>query len=343
MMRWIKHIGSAAANSAAFEKFVGLLEQTEGARDDLVRVLTYHRVDEPQARPWLDPGLVSASPQAFEAQVRYLAANYELVSALDVKNAFEGEGKNSLPARAVLITFDDAYRDFEEHAWPILRQYHAPAVLFVPTAFPDHPERWFWWDRVFHALDTTDRGELNLPIGQFPLKTPAQRRQAFKRLKNHIKTLPDESARKEVEQLCNELGVNPQPNCVLGWNSLQKLSKEGLTLGAHTRTHPILNHITPDAMHQEITASIHDLERETGLTPQTFAYPSGIHNEDVVKAAEQAGVRLAFTTERGINELGRANRLRLRRINIGARTTIPVLRAQLLSWTANLYPSSKPL
>ena len=37
-----------------------------------------------------------------------------------------------LPARAVLITFDDGYRDNLENAVPILSQHGYPAVLFVP-------------------------------------------------------------------------------------------------------------------------------------------------------------------------------------------------------------------
>lgn len=343
MKKLIKQIGSIAANSTAFEKFVGLLEHTDGERDNLLRVLTYHRVDEPGAHPRLDPGLISASPEAFEAQVKYLSRNYEIVSVLDVIRAYESEGRAALPHRAVMITFDDAYRDFERHAWPVLKHYRAPVTLFVPTAYPDHPEKLFWWDRIYDALNTTEKEELNTPIGRLPISTAAQRNQANKRLKSRIKTLPDAVAMEEVEQVCNQLDVFFQANCVLGWEALRKLTKEGVTLGAHTRTHPIMNYITPDDMRNEITGSIQDLQRETGLTPQTFAYPSGIHNKEVVKAVEDAGVALAFTTERGINKMKHADRFRLQRINIGARTTIAVLRAQLLSWTANLYPSTEYL
>jgi peptidoglycan/xylan/chitin deacetylase (PgdA/CDA1 family) len=42
-----------------------------------------------------------------------------------------------LPARAVLLTFDDGYRDNLENALPILRRHGYPAVLFVPIGFLD--------------------------------------------------------------------------------------------------------------------------------------------------------------------------------------------------------------
>lgn len=343
MVRLIKQIAPAVVKSAAFEKFVGLLEHADGERDNLFRALTYHRVDEPGLRPWLNPGLISASPETFEAQMKYMAANYEVVPVLDVMEAFEHPGRKALPPRAVVITFDDAYNDFEEFAWPILKQYRIPVTLFVATAYPDHPERFFWWDRIFDAIQTTEMTELNIGTGRISLTTDTERNQAYKLLRNHIKTIPNETAMKEVERICTELGVSPHANSVLGWDALRSLAREGVTLGAHTQTHPIMNSITPDDLHKETTGSREDLLRETGSVPEIFAYPSGIYNQDAVKAVEQAGFALAFTTERGINEVGHADRLRLRRINVGMRTTLPLLRAQLSSWAANLYPLSEKL
>jgi len=50
---------------------------------------------------------------------------------------------------------------------------------------------------------------------------------------------------------------------------------------------------------------------------------------------EREGFSLAFTTQRGINNINHMNPLRIQRINVGARTSLPVLRAQLLSWTVH--------
>lgn len=43
------------------------------------------------------------------------------------------EGKGVLPRRPAMLTFDDAYHDFYVYAFPILRKYKWPAVLFVPV------------------------------------------------------------------------------------------------------------------------------------------------------------------------------------------------------------------
>jgi peptidoglycan/xylan/chitin deacetylase (PgdA/CDA1 family) len=330
MDRLIKQIITTAANSAVFERMIWLLNQADAERENIFRVLTYHRIAEPGPNLYFDPGLISASPEAFESHMKYLAANHEVVSMLDAVKAFESGREMALPVRAVIITFDDAYRDFAEYAWPVLKHYRIPVTLFVPTAFPDHPERTFWWDRLFDAIDKTERGEIQTSIGRLLISTNLQRERAYKRLKNHIKTLPAEVAMNEVEHICEELGDFPHENDVLGWDSLRQLSKEGVILGAHTRTHPIMNSVTRDEMVKEAIGSRQDLQRETGLVSKIFAYPSGIHNQDAVKSVEEAGFSLAFTTEPGTNDVRHADRLRLRRINVGIQTTIPILQAKFL-------------
>jgi peptidoglycan/xylan/chitin deacetylase (PgdA/CDA1 family) len=341
MVKSLRQFVPIFANSAAFRKLVAVLDQSGGERPNLLRVLTYHRVDTPQARPWLDPVLISASPEVFEVQMKYLSANYQPVSVFDVLEALERNDQAILPRRAVLVTFDDAYQDFEQHAWPVLKRYQIPITLFVPTAFPDHPERLFWWDRLFHALHSTGKSKVSTPIGNLAIGTDLERSQANLRLKDYIKSLPNDMAIAFVGDVEQQLDVSPQANCVLGWKELRKLAHEGVTLAPHTRTHPIMNHIPPSAMQTEALDSLYDLQREVGETQPVFAYPSGFHNLEVVSAVRAAGFKLAFTTERGINLLGRDDPLQLQRINVGAQTTVPILRAQLLSLSAFLYPIGK--
>ena len=90
-------------------------------RGAMLRILTYHRVADIGTCPRLNPRLVSATPVEFEKQMRHLARSYRVVSATDVLEAVEFG--RPLPRRAVLVTFDDAYRDFAEIAWPIMRRH----------------------------------------------------------------------------------------------------------------------------------------------------------------------------------------------------------------------------
>jgi peptidoglycan/xylan/chitin deacetylase (PgdA/CDA1 family) len=333
MRELIKEVSSLAMHSAAFAKFVALLERADayGEHPNLLRVLTYHRVDEPEARPLLYPR-VTVTPAAFEAQMRYLAAHYAVISMPELLETCQTG--TTLPPRAVLITFDDAYCDFAQYAWPILQRYQLPVTLFVPTAFPDQPERAFWWDWLHQAVSFTDLGETpDTPLGRLPLTTQAQRYQAFSRLRDYVKTLPHHEAMDWVAHLCGALGAAKPAHAVLGWEALRQLARQGVTLGAHTRTHPLVNRLSLAELRAEVIGSRQDLQREIGSSLPIFAYPSGGLNEAVVQALAEAGFRLAFTTRRGINDLARADHLQLRRINVGPGTTLTGLRAQLLPWS----------
>jgi len=67
-----------------------------------------------------------------------------------------------------------------------------------------------------------------------------------------------------------------------------------------------------------------------------FAYPDGASTNRVAAMLAKEGFRLALTTQRGVNDLRSADRMQLRRINIGQRTNEAILRAELLPWTVHL-------
>jgi peptidoglycan/xylan/chitin deacetylase (PgdA/CDA1 family) len=153
---------------------------------------------------------------------------------------------------------------------------------------------------------------------------------AFRRLRAQIKATPHEAAMQLVDHWCERLGLPDAPSGILDWPALRALAAEGVTMAAHTRTHPLLTRVDADDLVAEIDGSRADLEREIGTSPPVLAYPSGDHDDTVVEAARDLGVELAFTTQRGLVDLRRADRLRLRRINIGGGTSRGVLRLQLI-------------
>jgi hypothetical protein len=83
---------------------------------------------------------------------------------------------------------------------------------------------------------------------------------------------------------------------ILDWPSLARLQEEGVTLGAHSRTHPDLRRLDQSAVTEEVLGSIDDILRETGRRPDTFAYPYGHWNPTTVSVVRSA-CRCACTTE----------------------------------------------
>jgi peptidoglycan/xylan/chitin deacetylase (PgdA/CDA1 family) len=68
---------------------------------------------------------------------------------------------------------------------------------------------------------------------------------------------------------------------LLGWPALERLAAAGITLGAHSRTHPDLTQLAPAAADEEILGSAATLRSRTGIQPRAFAYPYGRVNAGV--------------------------------------------------------------
>jgi peptidoglycan/xylan/chitin deacetylase (PgdA/CDA1 family) len=98
-----------------------------------VPILCYHRFGTAaSAAGW--GGKMTVSPTNFALQLDWLARNGYHVVRLAQVQAFL-EGKQALPKRSVVITFDDGYESVYRHALPVLRKYNFPATLFVYTDF----------------------------------------------------------------------------------------------------------------------------------------------------------------------------------------------------------------
>jgi peptidoglycan/xylan/chitin deacetylase (PgdA/CDA1 family) len=98
-------------------------------RANSLRVLMYHKVNDAPANP------LSVSTRSFREQQAFLAERYRVVALDDVMTSLEGT--RPLPPRAVLLTFDDGYRDNLTNAYPVLKEFGHRAVLFAPTDFID--------------------------------------------------------------------------------------------------------------------------------------------------------------------------------------------------------------
>ena len=335
-MKVLRQGAAAVAQLAASSRLLDVLERTHGDDRRILRVVTYHRILEPgDATAY--PGVISTTPEGFERQVRTLAFRFRVISLEEAVSALQG--RSSLPPRALLFTFDDAYRDFAAHAWPVLRSHGLPAVLFVPTAYPGQPDRGFWWDRLYRAFACARREEaLPSAAGMLRLRTPAERERSFRRVRDRVKELPHREAMELVARVCRALEPSPGEGAVLGWDELRTLASEGVALCAHTRTHPLLDRIGPDEVRAEVAGSLADLRREVGAVQPVLAYPGGHYDRTALRIVRELGIEVAFTTHRGLNDLRSVDPLQLRRVPVGQRTTDALLRAQLLGVAALAGP-----
>ncbi len=327
-------LASRAVDSAAALRLLDALERRRRAPE--LAVLMYHRIADPRTLAAMAPELASATPAGFAEQIAYLAARRPLVSLDDLLAARRGE--RPLPPRAVMVTFDDAYRDFADQAWPILRAQGVPVALFVATGYPDRPGRVYWWDRLDAALASADAGEVACAAGVLALRTAENRRRARRAITEWVWEAPHDEAMAELERVFAQLHAPVIDSGVLGWDDLRRLQAEGVAMGAHSRTHPILNRLPLERACEEALGSVADLRRELGPVPAVLAYPGGGQAAQLVEALRAAGLEAAFTTEHRVNDPASLDWLRIARLNVGPRTNRGVLGVQLLPGLARSAP-----
>jgi peptidoglycan/xylan/chitin deacetylase (PgdA/CDA1 family) len=99
-----------------------------GENGRTLRVLMYHKVNDMPGNP------TTVATGVFDEQMALLRDLGYRVVDLGAVLAHYADGA-PLPEKAVLITFDDGYRDNLQNALPILQRYDYPAVLFVPIGY----------------------------------------------------------------------------------------------------------------------------------------------------------------------------------------------------------------
>lgn len=268
-----------------------------GARGRL-STLIYHRVL-PQPDP-LFPDLPDAA--RFEAQMRWVR---DWFNVLPLAQAVDRLQRGTLPERALAITFDDGYADNEELATPILRRLGLTATFFVATGYVGGGL--MWNDRVIEALRacrTDDIDLTSLGLGRLQIRTPALRRQAIDRVLAKIKHLDYAEREAAVATIIAIAGDPPMPRLMMRPEQIVRLRTSGMSVGAHTMSHPILARLGAKSAWAEIGGSRERLEAILHERIDLFAYPNGAPGRDYtaehVQMVRRCGFKAAVSTAWGV-------------------------------------------
>lgn len=100
-----------------------------------IPILMYHSVGEEKNNDAV------ISKALFAEQMAFLSSHNYTPISLDDLHAYLN-GKGDLPAKPVVLTFDDGYRDTYEVVFPILKKYGFKSVLFIPATFAGERLSW---------------------------------------------------------------------------------------------------------------------------------------------------------------------------------------------------------
>ena len=306
-----------------------LLHRVRPVRRELA-VLMYHRIADVDEDTTLDPALRSATPSEFARQMRMLADEFDVLS---LDRLLEVRGGAPVPDRAVVVTFDYAYRSVVENAVPILRAAGLPSIMFVPTGLVGDRVT-PWWDRLYAALRNAPPAVYATPAGVVALDGTSRAVAAANRsISSWLKTIPAGDVDGEVERLtatfgeCRHAG-SPPSSPLASWEELRSCADAAVELAPHGRRHAIWPSCNDAQLRDELNGARSDLEQHWGRCPTIVAYPAGVSSPSVRRAVAEAGHTVALGTRPGGNDWA-TDWLDLRRVDVTRRVDHRVLRLLL--------------
>lgn len=207
----------------------------------------------------------------FINQIEYLRSHgYNFISAEQVIRAAGGGA--TLPDNAILLTFDDAYKNFYSFVYPLLRLYKIPAVLSVVTSWIDNPatspyrnKQFMNWSQI---KEISDHGLITVATHS-----------------NGLHTL---------------LRANPSGNLEPAPSSLLYLP-EG---DRYETVQEFRSRIRSDLL-----SSINSLNEKTGKKPRILTWPYGSYNLPGTEEAKKLGFEMILTLDEGYSETNRLDRV----------------------------------
>jgi len=301
------------------------------AADRQLLLLGYHRIlpltdDVGHAG---DAELISATPEEFAWQVRYVCKRFEPVTFTQIADHFEGLG--SLPPRAVAITFDDGFDDVFDYALPVLERAGAPATVFISTGYVDSRQP-FWFDLVAWIALNAPQGTELVQTGDTQIMADGigeERRATAYRVLKWMKSCSEQEREAALGSILEQFADLAASGAIrlgkaLTWPQVAELSRRGIEIGSHTVSHPCLARLDQKTLERELQHSKSDLEAHTRMRVSALAYPFGgaqAFDRNVIATAKRVGYRVATTYIPGVNELERAEPFTLLRQHVERNTS----------------------
>lgn len=263
------------------------------------------------------PGICGITPAQFRSQLCELGRHGTFISPLDLKRRIIDDAP--LPAKAILITFDDGLKEQYEAAYPLLNELGIPGLFFVITK--NMMEQTVATVHKIHLLRTImpladlisavmkearilgctavelTEEEKDIAHRHYSFETPEVAEMKYYLNFKFNNAQQENIIHNIFSRYFNESEVFK--NLYFNNEQLQELGERGY-LGSHGHTHAPLSQLPGEELHSDMKASFQFLLQ---FMSQLFAisYPYGNFEScttRVAEAAQKAGFACGFTMEK---------------------------------------------
>jgi len=296
-------------------------------------ILTFHRVTNNDNGPQIK-GLptISIAIDNFRSLLQFLKKYYNIISVQDYLQSVKNGIKFS--NNCLILSFDDGYKEVLANALPVLNEFEAPSILFVPTMVLDAvaDTGLFWWDVLYLLLSNNNnikfkqKNNVDTSIKQFlqrmeeiSSETPNDKDVAIYGFIESLQKAPKNIRLAIVRYILHTYQSLQQnlvqlPRAMLS-DGIETLYEAGVEIGSHTVSHRFLSTLPDAEVMIEITESKKKLENFLNNEVSCFSYPGGKYTVKIVEMVKEAEYQCAFTTDIGLNSYDN-DPYKLKRINI---------------------------
>lgn len=285
-----------------FETWTGRLVRSLRRKHNerCITILTYHSISRTPSVFSNGPGL-RHSPAAFEREVEYLAANFNVMS---IGKLLAKLRAGEQPRRAVVITLDDGFADSLSCAAPICFRRRIPLTIFPVTSVVGNTGL-IWQHKLSWLVAEGESERVWQALAAEGWEIPEEKHdiEGFVRRRFRV-DVPD-----ILEDVMKRIGVTSRSlaerlRVYITQDEIANADPEFVTFGNHTDTHPVLSTITDHQQLVEIGAASRKLMEWTGRAPIVLAYPFGLkphYNEKSRLCAEATGHQATLDMRRRMN------------------------------------------
>ncbi|MCX2745199.1 polysaccharide deacetylase family protein [Mangrovivirga sp. M17] len=233
------------------------------------------------------------------------------------KNEFTKHLKLIKNRTDVLITVDDGDLSFYENAFPLLRKYNIPSILFIIPSLIE-TDKPFWWDEYeYYSEKQGDKNELNW-----------------------LKSIPNIERLSFLETLKQNSSKPIYKKKQLRVDQLLEMQDNGVIIANHSYSHPMFDQCTEDELREELSKTKDFFDRNNLNGFDIFAYPNGNYNDQAESILKEFGIKYAFLFDHKINGENH-NPLRISRLSVNDSTPMAKFKFILSGWHSKLLPLIK--
>ena len=218
-----------------------------------------------------------------------------------------------MPPKAVLVTCDDGLLNCLTDMLPVLQQEGVKCLFFVTGASAEESRSTLWYEELFLMFLKATSGQFHVStdgiVIQGRLADRAQRRAMWWDSVKRLSQVDSTTRSSALTALRRDFGLDTysvfdQTNPaaarrygLLTCNEVRQLTSAGMTIGAHTLTHPMLSQLAAELAYKEVAESRTRLESAFQSKIWALAYPFGDPQSvtpEVKTMPQKAGYKVAF-------------------------------------------------